>query len=469
MKKTLKYLTVFICIAVLVSCFGFVSVSASESEIEPRVVLMGISVSKSDVTLIVNQTTTITATTYNPAGQDYSWASSDESVAYVDQNGVITAVGVGSATISASIDMPINLNYTSIAYCTVTVFPPEGTFYLGDLSDNISISVYNDVSNAPVVISDFSSVDTRQLWEIDYISGGYYTIQSVYSGKYLSVENNSASYGANIIQTNTASGTGSKWTFKLDSNGFFNLQPLSANGTELFLALPYGNFDSGESLILADFEDNCIHWCLSKIIQGVNTSLASWNAHSCIPCAVTTVANYWTENGYSGFNCTDSNIEQRATNLHYYLNHYEDEDYSEDGDIDPNVNDAEYEYAKSHGIALGCTLNYNIPIAFEYFDYLSNGCYYSMQANNLWAGDFSYQTIVNEINAGRPVLLGEIIFDDEGDPASGHMNVCVGYDVIGGRTFIYVVDAWGPRYKRVEFTTPSPHDFISIINVVVEE
>lgn len=75
-----------------------------------------------------DQTVTLTAT-LTPEGSEgtVAWASSDEAVATVDQNGVVTAVAPGEATITASLENGASAQ--CVVHCTWTVEepqPPEG-------------------------------------------------------------------------------------------------------------------------------------------------------------------------------------------------------------------------------------------------------------------------------------------------------------------------------------------------------
>ena len=75
-----------------------------------------------------DQTVTLTAT-LTPEGSEgtVTWASSDEAVATVDQNGVVTAVAPGEATITASLENGASAQ--CVVHCTWTVEepqPPEG-------------------------------------------------------------------------------------------------------------------------------------------------------------------------------------------------------------------------------------------------------------------------------------------------------------------------------------------------------
>lgn len=85
----------------------------------------GISLDKSSIRLTnIGDTETLIATA-QPTDAMVTWSTSDSDVATVD-NGVVTAVGVGSATISASISVG---NETLYLVCTVTVkYIPDGEF-----------------------------------------------------------------------------------------------------------------------------------------------------------------------------------------------------------------------------------------------------------------------------------------------------------------------------------------------------
>ncbi len=63
-----------------------------------------VSLDKTFVSLGLEETTTLNATVlpYNATNKKVSWTSSNEGVAIVDENGVVTAVGVGKATITAT-------------------------------------------------------------------------------------------------------------------------------------------------------------------------------------------------------------------------------------------------------------------------------------------------------------------------------------------------------------------------------
>ena len=80
-----------------------------------------ITLDKTEVELEATQTTTLVATVLPELTTDKSvtWSSSNESVAIVDENGMVTAIAVGEATITATTTDGSNLSAT----CKVTVVP----------------------------------------------------------------------------------------------------------------------------------------------------------------------------------------------------------------------------------------------------------------------------------------------------------------------------------------------------------
>lgn len=91
-------------------------------EMEPNPVLATlIELDETDIVIIEGETLQLTATVMpeDATNKSVTWETSDEAVATVDQNGLVTAVGAGVATITASTMDGSNLT----ASCTVSVEP----------------------------------------------------------------------------------------------------------------------------------------------------------------------------------------------------------------------------------------------------------------------------------------------------------------------------------------------------------
>ena len=89
--------------------------------IQGNVLVTGIELSEQAASIVVGDTLTLTATAKPEYAADktVTWRSSDETVATVDENGLVTAVAVGTATITAKANDGSDVE----ASCAVTVSP----------------------------------------------------------------------------------------------------------------------------------------------------------------------------------------------------------------------------------------------------------------------------------------------------------------------------------------------------------
>lgn len=134
--------------------------SGEEAPVGP-VAVTGVTLNKTETTLIAGQNETLTAT-IAPAratNKNVTWASSDESVATVSSEGVVTAVAAGSATITvttedgkftATCDVTVNafVHVTSVA-----LNKTETTIFVGDTETLTATVSPNDASNQNITWS----------------------------------------------------------------------------------------------------------------------------------------------------------------------------------------------------------------------------------------------------------------------------------------------------------------------------
>ena len=104
-----------------------------------------ITLDKTEVSFKANETVTLTptilpATTTNTV---VVWTTTDEKVAVVDANGVVTAIGVGEATITATTTDGSNLS----ASCAITVLPTPG-----DVNNDAVINVTDVMTMASYIL-----------------------------------------------------------------------------------------------------------------------------------------------------------------------------------------------------------------------------------------------------------------------------------------------------------------------------
>ena len=96
----------------------------------PYVVVTGVTLNKSELSLNKGETETLVATVLpsNASDKSVTWSSSDSNVATVDDNGLVTAVGSGNATITVT---TVDGGYT--AQCAFNIIEPHDYVEIGGL------------------------------------------------------------------------------------------------------------------------------------------------------------------------------------------------------------------------------------------------------------------------------------------------------------------------------------------------
>jgi len=121
-----------------------------------------VDISKNSLSLIVGQTSTLTASA--SGGYDIEWSSSNEKVAKVSSKGVVTAVGPGTAKITASA-----MDGAMSASCTVSVTEPAAS-----VLESITIKTADDVKEIKIGESLDISIVTKpekaQLGTVEWTS-----------------------------------------------------------------------------------------------------------------------------------------------------------------------------------------------------------------------------------------------------------------------------------------------------------
>ncbi|MBQ7574701.1 MAG: leucine-rich repeat protein [Clostridia bacterium] len=92
---------------------------------EPCTSVSSVTLTESAITLVTGETSSLSATVAPEDAYDKSltWTSSDNNVATVDENGNVTAIGVGTATVTATSKMESSVSAT----CNVTVTNPASS------------------------------------------------------------------------------------------------------------------------------------------------------------------------------------------------------------------------------------------------------------------------------------------------------------------------------------------------------
>ena len=91
----------------------------------------------------------------------------------------------------------------------------------------------------------------------------------------------------------------------------------------------------------------------------------------------------------------------------------------------------------------------------------SKNRYYSSTSNVFWNPTIS--KVVNQIDNGRPCLVGFAVGEDSYSTVEGHMTACFGYQYIGGAYQIILADGW--ENVLVYKTWTSYNDCVFTINL----
>jgi hypothetical protein len=150
MQKRVLSATVFAVVALVLSCSDqsrgpVVPTEPSFAKGGPKV--KSVTVTPSSATVTVGNSVQLTASAQPPnSASSFLWTSSDNAVAAVNQNGLVTAVAAGTATISASAG-----GVTGTSTVTVTTAPPPGDPVFVGAGDIASCSSSGDEATATVL------------------------------------------------------------------------------------------------------------------------------------------------------------------------------------------------------------------------------------------------------------------------------------------------------------------------------
>ncbi|MDR0691925.1 MAG: Ig-like domain-containing protein [Prevotellaceae bacterium] len=135
--------------------------------------IASVSLNKTELELFTNEQETLTVTVLpaNAANKNVTWSSNAEGIATVDQSGEVTAVAVGSATITVT----SNANGLKTAICGVTVnaVPTPGSISLDDVADATAVELtYTDATTENLTVTGGAINPTTALKTIKSIKIG---------------------------------------------------------------------------------------------------------------------------------------------------------------------------------------------------------------------------------------------------------------------------------------------------------
>ncbi|MBE5964957.1 MAG: DNRLRE domain-containing protein [Lachnospira sp.] len=376
---------------------------------------------------------------------------------------------IDNGFIIKSSDETINKTFFSSEYSNTSYIPYIEIVYTYDASirtgtyfiKNVATGKYVDINGpsmnegATILQWQYSGL-VQQSWILTNRSDGYYTIRSSYSGKYLGTSDVSGE--APIYQYDMTSANMNRLLWKIvpTTSGNYQLVAKCSIEYDRALSIDRNSDANGSNLYQYWYSDDTNYrdeWEIveaEKELSAVPNNLESGEEHWCIPCAITNVAAYWCiVGGYSQFNCATTTTQEIAAKK-----------------VQANMD------AK---IAGGCNNRDLIYIGLNTFSHTDSSGIYGLRVDDYITKEHTEEetilNIIEEINAGRPLLLGykkysrnEIIKD--GEPP--HMTVCIGYSWDEDVFNVHLSDAFGTEYAVRPFDNEI-NDYIGKISVVKED
>ena len=216
--------------------------TAQKFQIWKVIMCNGVSLDHSNETLLGIGTTLQLTGTVSPADASYrwiSWSSDNTSVATVDSNGLVTAVGEGTATITARTQDGSNVSAT----CQITVLQDQNVgddFYAYITNTAAGKHLTNDGINVSMR-SDTGKAD--QVWHFQRQSDNSYKIISCLNGRNLDVYGAGTTDGVNL-QVHWDNGNKAQYWYIC---GIPNAYYFRALCGELVIDIPNGSTADGEN------------------------------------------------------------------------------------------------------------------------------------------------------------------------------------------------------------------------------
>ncbi len=225
----------------------------------------GVSVSSESVSILKGNTYSLQVTTN---ATSVSWTTSNAEVATVNENGIVTGVNAGTATITATITGADNTQAT--ATCTVYVHLPNGVYNFLNMYSNMALFVKDlsilDGTNAVQTVYTPNAAETRvirQLWKVTYLGSGRYSIRPLHKLDMALNYNNGNAEIKYIGSTDTATVVPdtAEWTIEVCTSGYYGywIKNVGQSNKTLQLANADTEID-GNVIASAVTEDDICVW-----------------------------------------------------------------------------------------------------------------------------------------------------------------------------------------------------------------
>ena len=218
-----------------------------------------------EVSVVIGNTVSLTLGIANYTS--ITWSSEDETVATVDNQGVITGVRAGKTVIDITITANGNTIYFS---CIVYVRIEDGVYNIENFDSEYFLNASTIVEDFPVGINDIDETDVytemRTMWKIKYLSHGMYSIRPM-TMLSMGLAYDENLYGVlqeiGVIDTHAAVGEYARWSIAESENGF----KICLNGNENMVLQLYMGYTSSGTYTIVDLEDDisCAIWTFMTV------------------------------------------------------------------------------------------------------------------------------------------------------------------------------------------------------------
>ena len=198
-------------------------------------------------------------------GDTVSWSSTNPNVATVDDEGYVTAVDIGVATITATVTHTDNS--TSVYSNEINVLLSEGIYFIQNTETEryVEIEDSSTESGANIQQWDFHT-NNRAKWQISQYSGvaGYYRIKSAHSNLYIGVDSADTS---KIKQYSTLNNY-TLWKIEKTASGNYKFTCKATETSGNVLGIPSTLNANGTDLTQSTYVDNTDYldeWTLYRI------------------------------------------------------------------------------------------------------------------------------------------------------------------------------------------------------------
>ena len=204
-----------------------------------------------------------------PENLAISWMSSNENVATVNANGLVTGHSAGSSVISASITN--SDGETSTSSCKVFVYIENGVYYINSIRSGYMLTVEGAKNKNGANVcqnSQYTGASTAEkyasMWKVSYLGKGEYTVRPMHNpemGLHVSGINVDV-YTIGTTDSSSSVVSAARWTIET-SHGYYVFK--NNNSSNLTMQIANNSIAAGASVIAST--DSGYQYCTWKLTR----------------------------------------------------------------------------------------------------------------------------------------------------------------------------------------------------------